>query len=283
MPEACFLLVKTDTAGQVEWSKAYAPDNPYDPGEYCVANEGSALQVTSDGGYMALGSSYVGGYHLASILKTDADGNQEFFKVINDNAKAYEQVMVAGQQTQDGGYVLCGHSSNGAPHGYMALLIKVDAAGDLVWSKTYQYEAGDHGAEAYGVTQTADGGYLLGGLLINDITKVSTYGPWIAKVDLNGDVVWMRAYGNTTVHYPTAFEETPQGDFVVAGAASAGPMMLAKFTAAGNLLWNFSDDELPNTTGRALTLTGDGGCMVVGSGISGGTLIFKVNNVYAVD
>jgi hypothetical protein len=284
LPEKSYLLVKTDAGGGIEWSKAYAPVNPYDAdGDLCVGNRPAALQVTADGGYVAFGSSYVGGVSLASILKTDAAGNVEFHKVINDNAREYEQLIEAGQQTADGGYILAGHGADDE-HGYMAMLIKLDAAGNLEWSETYQDTVGGHGAEAYAVVQTADGGYVMGGELINDIAKVLTHGCWIAKVDANGDALWFQDHGHgNTVHYPNALAETPQGDLLAAGEDASGKPLLAKFDAQGALVWNFTDERLPGANGKALALTADGGCAVTASGVSGGTVVFKVDNVFKVE
>ena len=280
---AGFLLVKTDASGDVVWSKPYVPDNPYDPGHYCVENQPYALAITSDGGYVAFGSSYVGSYNLASILKTDADGTAEFFTVINDNARAYDQDIIGGQQTADGGYALYGYSDNGSPHGYLALLIKLDAAGNLEFSKTYQYTPDNHGAVAYAGAQTADGGYVIGGELVNDITKALTYGCWMSKVDADGEIVWSRAYGHdTTIHYPNAIRETPQGDILAGGNNNDGTMALAKFTADGTPIWNLPMPEtVPAGIVNALTLMDDGSCVMAGSGVTGGpTEVIKVKNAF---
>ncbi len=245
LPELSFLLVKLDAAGNEVWAKTYAPFNPYDPERRCSSNRPAALDVTSDGGYMVVGYSYVGQYSLASILKTDADGNEEFCQVINDNAKAYEQIITGGQQTADNGYVLCGYSENGAPHGYMALLIKLDPDGNLEISKTYQYVPENFGAEAYTITQTADGGYVLGGELYNFITKAINHGAWLAKVDPLGNIDWMHYLNEAdAIRGPQAIRETPQGDILAASSNHVGDMTLAKFTASGVHLWNYT---LPDT------------------------------------
>jgi len=283
LPDKSYLLVKTDAAGGIVWSKAYAPVNPYDAGgDLCVGNKPAALQVTADGGYAAFGASYVGGVSLASILKTDAAGNVQFHKVINDQSREVEELIEAGQQTADGGYILAGHGSG--DHGYAAVLIKLDAAGNLEWSKTYQDTADGYGAEAHAVVQTADGGYVMGGELINNITKALIHGCWMAKVDANGDAVWFHHYENgETVQLPHALAETPQGDLVAAGADTLGKPLLSKLTAGGAVLWNFTDERLPGATGKAVALTADGGCAVTASGISGGTVVFKVANVFNVE
>ena len=286
-PDQSFLLLKTDASGEIEWSKSYAPENPYgDPGEPAINIMPAALQVTApDGGYVAFGSCYVGLYNLACILKTDEHGEVEFCKVINDNARAYEQIIEGGQQTADGGYVLVGRSSNGAPHGYMALIIKVDAEGDWQWSKTFQYTAKDYGAEAYAISQLADGGYVIGGLLVNNITKVSTHGFWMARLNASGNEVWSHDYADQDIiSYCNALAETPDGDILAVGGSHIGQMTLAKFSAAGAFLWDFNDESLPEAAGNDLVLTDDGGCVVVGSaGTGGSTLIMKVNDVYDPD
>ena len=283
LPEKSYLLVKTGATGAIEWSRAYAPVNPYDAdGDLCATNKPAALQVTADGGYVAFGSSYVGGVSLASILKTDAAGNVEFHKVINDQSREVEELIEAGQQTADGGYILAGHGSG--DHGYAAVLIKLDAAGNLEWSRTYQDTADGYGAEAYAVVQTADGGYVMGGELINNITKALIHGCWMAKVDANGDSVWFRRYDSgETVQLPYALAETPQGDLVAAGGDTVGKPLLSKLTAGGAVIWNFTDERLRAAAGKAVALTADGGCAVTASGISSGTVVFKVANVFPVE
>lgn len=282
LPDPAYLLIKTDANGGVEWSRTYAPDNPYDSGKKCAISKPGAMDVTADGGYVIFGSSYVGMYSLASIVKTDADGNVEINKVINDNARDYEQIINAGQQTMDGGYALCGYGDNGSEHGCLALLIKLDADGNLEFSEQYQYTPENRGAEAYAMMQTADGCYVLGGELINDITKASTYGCWFQKVNASGGLIWSQYYGHgqTTIHYPTAFAETPQGDILAVGSNYQGYMALSKYTAAGVLIWNLALDDLPGGTAKDLALTDDGGCVILGSGVSSGCTVAKIDRVF---
>lgn len=285
MPENAYLLVKTDYSGQFVWSKTYAPVNPYIAGQLCINDAPGALDITDDGGYFVAGSSYVGGYELASVLKTDADGNVDFLKVINDNAKAYNQIITGGQQTADGGYILCGYSDNGSPHGYLALLIKLDADGNTEFSKTYQYVPGGYGAMANGVTETMDGNYVLGGDLINSITKSLGHGPWMAEFDADGDLLWEQAIpADANIVTPRTFIETPQGDLLAGGEDHAGAMALSKFTANGSLLWTYvPPEDVPHAIVNDITLTEDGGCVMVGSGISTGTVVAKVINVFTVE
>lgn len=273
-----YLLLKLDSDGDIEWSEEYAPANPYSPGQDCVNNLPRVLCVCDDGGFFAAGSSYVGMYNIASVVKTDADGEVKFCKVVNDNNREYDQDIVACRQTSDGGFILSGFSEN---PDYLALLIKLDEDGIVEWSGTYQYEADSYGAEAYAVAETPDGGFVFGGELLGTSTKVLTHGAWLGKVDENGDLLWMESYGHgTTVHYPLDIEVTPQGDIVVCGEANDARMLIAKFDSDGDLLWNYKLSTIPTANGKDLDLTADGGCIVVGSGVSSGAIIAKINHVY---
>jgi WD40 repeat protein len=271
-------LLKLDENGDIEWTKNFFPANPYSVGHDCASSYSEALVICGDGGYFAAGSSYVGLYVLASVVKTDANGNVEFCKVINDNNRDYEEVITEAKQTADGGFILTGYSENGYEHGYLALLIKLDSAGNLEWSKTYQYPAENHGADAYTVAQTADGGYILGGDLWNWIdAKALGFGCWIARVDADGDIIWSRSYDNQTIAAPRAIEMTPDGDFVACGHKGT-EMTVSKFNSSGEILWNYPLDGF-NQVGNDLRLTPDGGCVVVGSGTDG-TALVKVSHVY---
>lgn len=284
LPDKSYLLVKTGPSGDYASSKIYAPTNPFVEGQVCVNNRAGALDITSDGGYFVAGSSYVGGYNLASVLKTNANGDVEFLKVINDNDKAYDQIITGGQQTMLDEYVLTGYSENGSPKGYLALLIKLDRFGGLLFSKTYQYVPGGYGAIAYAIAETMDGGYVIGGELVNDIGKVLNHGPWLAKFDADGNLLWeTKLPDEYNLFSPGAVEETPQGDLLVGGKDRTGAMAIAKLNAESGLIWTFTlPAELPGATVNDITLTEDGGCVAVGSGISSGTIVVKIANVFVV-
>lgn len=290
LPDKSYLLVKLTSSGGISWSKAYAPVNPYDANSAKAINDyPGAVCATADGGYAVLGSSYCGQYDLASIVKTNSTGEQTFATVINDNAKAYDQQIVAGQQTSDNGYILAGYSGNGAPEGYLALLIKVNSGGSLQWSQKYNYPPADHGAIAYAVSQTSDGGYIVGGELINNINnnKAQLFGAWMAKVNSSGSTggvgCWSRSYASVgTIATVNAVKQTPQGDYLAVGQMG-GKLTLAKFDGAGTHLWNYQITTC-SSVGKDLVLTGDGGCVILASGnTSGPSYAIKVNGCYAVD
>src|SRR5215475_554116 len=130
-------------------------------------------------------------------------------------------------QTSDGGYAVAGNwtdpTFNGAdPAG--ALLLKLDASGNLQWQKAYSggvycfsngfsETCANIGATGESVHQTSDGGYVLAGDSNLELTDEAPIEPWLAKVDATGNLVWQHPYYQT--YAPTG---RPPGEFFTAAA-----------------------------------------------------------------
>jgi hypothetical protein len=107
------VLVKTDSAGMVEWAKLYGWDS--DQYFHSVAS-------TSDGGYIAAGYGWTGGdgWYDAYVVKTDASGAVEWENTYGGAQDEHAQFVT---ESQDGGYVVCGDTrSYGAGAGDVYIL-----------------------------------------------------------------------------------------------------------------------------------------------------------------
>ena len=157
-------LVKTDAFGNIIWEHAYGG-----------RRNDQVVRVTSaiGGGYIFAGMTQSsdgdvpkGKYHGngdAWVVKTDDTGMIEWQEVLGGSAfDCANDIM----KTTDGGYLMVGstRSIDGdlARNGGKAdiWMVKMDAQGKLLWSKTCGGSGNDIGASAI---NTTDGGYLIMG------------------------------------------------------------------------------------------------------------------------
>lgn len=91
------------------------------------------------------------------LVKTGSEGAEQWLRTYGG---AGNDEIRGVQQTSDGGYVLAGFTSSYGAGGRDAWLVKTDAEGRGVWSKTFGGEGDD---AAYCIVQTKDGGHVLAG------------------------------------------------------------------------------------------------------------------------
>ena len=152
-------MVKLDADGAVQWQKLL------DGGGY---DTGFSVQQTFDGGYALFGYSlsYTGTSHGNGdfwMVKLDAAGAVQWQKLLGGSEQDHGY---SGQQTSDGGYVLLGYSYSSvsgditgtSPGGNNFWVVKLDAAGAVLWQKLLGGSGFDFGRS---VRQTSDGGYVL--------------------------------------------------------------------------------------------------------------------------
>ena len=138
-------LVKTDSLGNMQWEKSFGTElvRIFDEEEMRGWNYGYSVQQTTDGGYIAGGSTsssrYGVGDHKAYLLKVDSSGNKQweesFASAAGDSAFYYVQ------QASDGGYIAVEGS----------YLLKTDFAGNEEWRRYF-------GGVAYSGQQILEGG-----------------------------------------------------------------------------------------------------------------------------
>jgi hypothetical protein len=144
-------LCRADAYGNILWNKTFGGTN--DEG-------GMSVYITSDGGYIILGStnSFGAGNNDFYLVKTDVNGNLLWSKTFGGAKDEYPKSV---QQTKDGGYIIGGITESFGGGDKDCILIKTDNNGNLIWSKTFGGKGFD---EAVNVQQTEDGGYFIAGV-----------------------------------------------------------------------------------------------------------------------
>jgi len=175
-------------------------------------DEAHSVQQTSDGGYIALGTTYgfgAGGGDFF-LIKTDAYGNLQWAKTYGGTNYDWPYSV---QQTSGGGYILAGVTRSFGAGGYDIFLIKTDANGNRQWAKTY----GGTGEDNLWMTpfqQTSDGGYIVVGYTSS--FGAGGYDIFLIKTDANGNLQWAKTYGGTGEELRPAVQQTSDGGYIVA-------------------------------------------------------------------
>jgi hypothetical protein len=201
------------------------------------------LKQTSDGGYILAGSGVFGtGGPNVYLVKTDADGDtiwtRYFDAVDSDHASSIHQ-------TEDDGYIV---ACNGFTN-----LIRLDEYGDSLWSH-------DYGIVANSISLTDDGGYILGGGVVD--------GPWIIKTDSLGNVVWSHFFNNNYFSHITHVQQTLDGGYMAAGTAYSdsnwSDFYIIKMDGSGDTLWTRSYGTNGAEEAHCAQQTFDGGYILSG-------------------
>jgi len=137
------------------------------------------------------------------------------------NAQQIEWTRTYGAIDQDGGesmiltatgeIVIAGFKSSNFVKD--VLLMKTDASGNELWSRTYNLNITDW---ARSLKQTQDGGFIIAGM-----TEVSPqiYDPFLLKTDSQGNLQWVRQYdyGFGDDDRAHAVWQTSDGGYIIAG------------------------------------------------------------------
>ena len=162
------------------------------------------------------------------------------------------------QQTADGGYVISGW---GAFH-----LMKVDSAGDSLWSRLYAVPGSTHVYMAC-ARQTADGGYISTGSFW--LQGSPDHDAILIKTDSLGYAEWSKTFGGDETDGGNWVEQTLDGGYIVVGVARSvsdvvGDIWLIKTNSAGDTLWTRTYGDTLLDQGDAVKQTSDGGFIVAG-------------------
>ncbi|PCH95279.1 MAG: hypothetical protein COB85_04680 [Bacteroidetes bacterium] len=197
-------IVKTNSTGDTLWTRAYGGSSS----DYAYS-----IKQTVDNGYIVAGvtSSFGFGGNDCYAIRLDVNGDTLWTRVYGGSSAEY---IYSALETSDGGFLFTGMSASFGNGTYDALLIKTDANGDTLWSKSY---GGTDDDIFYETQETADGGYIMAG-------SSKSFGTGYIYVYLirtlgNGDTLWTKTYGGGgDIAY--SVRQTADGGFIVLGITS---------------------------------------------------------------
>jgi hypothetical protein len=167
----------------------------------------------------------------------------------------------------------------------------------IEWQRTI---GGSNTDNLYSLTQTPDGGYILGGVSTSGISGEKTdtnRGPappipifatgdyWIVKVNDTGGIQWQRTMGGSNFDSYSSLALTSDGGYIVAGNSNSGisgektdtsrgvrDYWILKLNDTGGIQWQKTIGGGKDDMFQKIIQTADGGYMLAGfsnSGISG--------------
>ncbi|MBZ0328525.1 MAG: T9SS type A sorting domain-containing protein [Altibacter sp.] len=194
------------------------------------------------------------------------------------------------QNTVDGGIILGGESDSdisgekteNSQGGKDFWVVKLDSQGIIEWQNTI----GGSGNDILNtLSQTLDGGYIIGGSSDSDISGDKTENSngekdyWILKLDVNGSIVWQNTIGGGGSDSLVSIAQTPDGGYILGGTSSSGisgdrtissqsqnDTWIVKTDANGVIQWQKAFGFVDAYTHSSLSLTNDGGFIIGGSG-----------------
>jgi hypothetical protein len=232
-----------------------------------------------DGGYVIVGTTNIqfepqrrGDVYL---IRTDAAGEVIWERTYG--GQGYQGGQGA-TWADDGSLLVVGVRDSGGATGIDAYLLKVDAQGDELWSKTY---GGPLDEYTGAIGQAPDGAYMLGGNIVDPKDFVADpgaagYGGFegrsnlcLFKVDAEGNEIWSRAYESEQNVLASGGALTPDGCFLVLATITHFPdpdddILLTKLDGNGDEVWSRTwTDERCNP--YDLIETADGNYLITAS------------------
>ncbi len=247
-------LIKTDSSGDTLWTRTCGGTD---------IDEAHSVRQTSDGGYVAAGGtqSFGAGNWDVYLVKTDSSGDTLWTRTYGGTS---DDDAWSVQQTSDGGYVIAGYTASFGAGREDVYVIKTNASGDTLWTRTYGGTSDDEG---YSVQQTSDGGYIIAGYTSS--LGAGSEDVYLIKTDASGDTLWIRTYGGTSDDEGYSVQQTSDGGYVIAGYTSSFgaefcDSYLVKTDASGDTLWTRTHGGTDNDYSWSVQQTSDDGYVTAG-------------------
>jgi len=221
-----------------------------------------SLIQTSDGGYAIAGTyglvDYEGIHPVdVYVVKLDANGNLQWTKTIGGPESEEGSCLI---QTSDGGYAIAGYTLSFGAGWADVYVVKLDASGNLQWTKTIGGKDVDGGLS---LIQTSDGGYAITGA--TNSFGAASGDVYVVKLDANGNLQWTKTIGGPEIETGSSLIQTSDGGYAIAGhtksfGAGDWDVYVVKLDANGNLQWTKTIGAKNKYSSKlSLIQTSDGG------------------------
>ncbi len=254
-----FHITKTDADGNYLWGKGLGGGNKDNMGDLIETSDGGFLMVGHTASYGTLNTLYT-----LYVIKTDGNANIEWTRIVEGTEYEMADGVV---ETSDGGFAVVGGTTSYGAGGCDVYLVKLDANGTVLWTKTYGTASseGEYGSD---IIETSDGGLAIVSDCYNTATSVDLY---VLKLEADGDLQWSTSVSQDYSGIETAFNivQTSDGGYVLGGRTSVTTgngtdFYLAKISSTGAFLWGTNFGSTGMDANGGMVQTTDGGFVISG-------------------
>jgi gliding motility-associated-like protein len=262
-------LVRTNTKGDVIWAKAYggSGDDAFDQ-----------IAVTSSGGFIATGQtkSFANPTGALFVVNVDGNGNLLWSRALGAGTGGgeYGHTII---QTAEGGFALIG-SYNSGPGTVDIIVVRLDASGNVIWSKRFDSGTTDEGLAILEDNDT---------LVVGGYYRASNYhdGVLMKLNKANGNLIWSKSYDiNADNNGFYRMQKSPGGYSILASTSFAFTISNVRQVALrtdinGNVTYAHQLTSSTNKPfGDRITYTSDGGYLGIAAEESNADVyLYKTN------
>jgi DJ-1/PfpI family protein/flagellar hook capping protein FlgD len=196
----------TSNSSSVIWSKTFGG---YD------SDGGKDIVNTSDGGFAIAGYTWSSGNGKSDMLlvKTDENGEMQWSKTYGGAGWEYAYSFI---ELETGGYVLAGYTTSEGEGNKDYCIVKTDATGNEVWTKTF---GGNKQDIAKDIIETSDGNLLVFGYTESfDVYENDFYA---IKIDLDGNEIWSKTFGGVEAELGRKVLENHNNEYMFLGSTGS--------------------------------------------------------------
>jgi hypothetical protein len=247
-------LVSLDEAGELLWSKALGASGEDQMRDVAVC-------ANNDLAVLALTRSFGASYDVA-ITRLTAAGDLIWSKAYGTEMYDAPLRLV---ESADGSLYVWGHQDGDNTQNYDAFLMKVDPAGNLLWSKRYQLSMNEL---AWDMLLLPDGDLLVSGDTNSEGAGLNDI--YVMRLTPEGEVVWANTFGGFSNEHGIRLEHMKNDTYAVVGATSSfgagGLDYLALFISAesGSLKYATAFGGVNREIAHGVVRTADYGLLIAG-------------------
>lgn len=211
-------IEKIDNYGNVLWFKNFGGSKDDIPTSVIQAADGSYLIAGSTESRDKDFKDLLGNNSRENVflLKIDSLGNRIWLKGYNNGDDDIASSLI---ESYDGNYLITGYRSDS--HSDWDISLKnIDKDGNLIWSKYYKGSREEKGSK---IIQDFDGGFIISGFtssidgVFEGVKNNSTIAPLIMKVDIKGNIMWIRTFPGSEAAYAYTMTKLSDGSLLGAG------------------------------------------------------------------